>query len=78
MKGDKSPELDDKETNIIQQVVGICLYYDRAFDDILLPVLGSRASEQTKATTKIIEKVVQLLDYLPAHSDVVVIFMHRA
>ena len=47
---DVSPKLTDKGINIVQQVVGICLYYGRAIEDTILPALSAIASEQTIAT----------------------------
>ena len=34
IKEDISPKLTDKEINAVQQVVGVCVYYGRATDDM--------------------------------------------
>ena len=44
---DTSPKLTDKGINIVQQVVGVCLYYGRAIDDTIVTALSSIASKQT-------------------------------
>ena len=59
-----SPNLSGKGINIVQQVIGVCLYYGRAIDDTILTTLSSIASEQTTATEDIMRKGIHLLDYL--------------
>ena len=39
-----SPKLNDEGINIIQQVVGVCLYYARAVDNTILTALSTIAS----------------------------------
>ena len=43
---DESVKLNDDQIKLIQQVIGVCLYYARAVDDTILPALGTIASEQ--------------------------------
>ena len=69
IKEDTSPKLDAKQINIIQQVVGVCLYYGRAVDNTILLPLSSIAGEQTKATEKTMRDVQHLLDYLATNPD---------
>ena len=71
---DTSPKLKDKDVNIVQQVVGVCLYYGRAIDDTILPALSSIASEQTIATENTMKKIIHLMDYLATHPDAVIMF----
>ena len=52
IKEDKSPKLDAEEVNIVQQVVGVCLYYGRAVDSTILLPLSTIVGEQTRATKK--------------------------
>jgi hypothetical protein len=47
---DKTSKLDDNKIKLIQQVIGVCLYYDRAVDDTILPALIAVTSEQSEAT----------------------------
>ena len=62
IKEDVAPKLIDKGINIVQQVVGICLYYGRAMEDTILPALSAIASEQTIATETTMGRIVHLLD----------------
>ena len=71
---DESPKLDDTNVKLIQQVIGVCLYYGRAVDDTILPALSALASEQAEATVKTMHKTRQLLDYLATHPDATVRF----
>ena len=64
---DDSAKLDDDQIKLIQQVVGVCLYYGRAVDDTILPALSAIASEQSNGTRRTMEKTIQLLDYLATH-----------
>ena len=57
IKEDKSPKLSDKEVNIVQQVVGVCLYYGRAVENTVLLPLSTMAGEQTKTTEKTMRDV---------------------
>ena len=64
---DDSAKLNDDQINLIQQVIGVCLYYGRAVDDTILPALSAIASEQSDGTRRTMEKTIQLLDYLATH-----------
>ena len=68
-----SPKLTDKGINVVQQVVGICLY-GRAIEDTILPALSAIASEQTTATEATMSRIIHLLDYLATHPDGVIMF----
>ena len=74
IKEEISPKLTDKGINIVQQVVGICLYYGRAIEDTILPALSAIASEQTTATEATMSRIIHLLDYLATHPDEVIMF----
>ena len=71
---DESPKLDDTNVKLIQQVIGVCLYYGRAVDDTILPALSALASEQAEATIETMHTIRQLLDYLATHPDATVRF----
>ena len=47
---DDIAKLADEQINLIQQVIGVCLNYGRAVDDIILPVLSAIVSEQLNDT----------------------------
>ena len=61
---EKSPLVDEKGINIVQQVVGVCLYYERSIDETIRTALSAIASEQTEATEATMRKVMHLLNYL--------------
>ena len=53
---DDSAKLNDNQIKLIQQVIGVCLYYGRATDDTILPALSAIASEQSNGTKQTMEK----------------------
>ena len=69
---DDTPELDDEKVNLIQQIVGVCMYYGRAVDSVILPGLSAIAMQQAKATERTLERARHMLDYLATHPDAVV------
>jgi hypothetical protein len=64
-----SPELSNKDVNKLQQLTGILLYYVRAVDPTFIMPINVLASEQSKATNVIAEKVVKLLNYCNTHPE---------
>jgi len=54
---DDSAKLNDDQIKLIQQVIGVCLYYGRAVDDTILPALSAIASEQSNGTKQTMEKL---------------------
>ena len=75
---DTSPKLTDKEINVVQQFVRVCLYYGRAIDDNILPSLSFIASKQTIATENTMRRVIHLLNYLTIYPDAVILFRASA
>ena len=68
----QAPELSKlppPEANIVQQVVGTFLYYERAVDPTMLVELNSIASEQDNITEATIKAVTHLLNYAATHSE---------
>ena len=61
---DDTPLLPEERLKFIQQVVGIFKYYAIAIDNTILFALSDIGSEQSRATSKTIDEVQQLLDYL--------------
>ena len=47
---DESAKLSEKQINIVQQIVGVCMYYGRVIDETILPALSEIASKQAVAT----------------------------
>ncbi len=66
---DTSRPLGEKEIKAVQKIVGSILYYARAVDMTVLMALSTIASEQTKGTEQMMEKALQVLDYLATHPD---------
>ena len=64
---DDIAKLNNEQIKLIQQVIGVCLYYGRAVDDTVLPALSAIASKQSNDTKQTMEKTIQLLDYLATH-----------
>ena len=56
---DNAPLLDAEGKKYVMQVTGTFLYYARAVDSTMLPVLSSLASEQSAPTTNTLKKVKQ-------------------
>jgi hypothetical protein len=64
-----SPALSDKEVNKLQQLTGTLLYYARAVDPTLIMQINVLASEQSRATTHTVDKVIKLLNYCNTHPE---------
>jgi hypothetical protein len=58
-------------------VAGMLLYYARAVDSTILPVLSSLATKQAKQMQKTIEKVKQLLDYCATQEEAIITYSAR-
>jgi hypothetical protein len=71
---DISPKLSPEEIKEIQRVIRSILYYTRVVNITVLMALSSIAIEQSKGTTKTMEKAKQLLDYLTTYPDVTICF----
>jgi hypothetical protein len=65
-----SPPLNAKGIKRVQQIVGGILYYSWVVDMTVLMALSSIAVEQTTATTRTIQRCIELLDYLAKKSHV--------
>ncbi len=57
-----------------KQVAGTLLYYARAVDSTILPVLSSFANEQAVPTAKMMAKVKQLLDYVSTQQEAIITY----
>ena len=73
-KAPESSNLSPPKSNILQEVVGNFLYYERAVYPIMLVelnILDVKQSNITQATSKL---VTQLLNYSSAHSEAITIY----
>ena len=75
MQDDTTPLLLPKETKYIQSVVGSFLYYSRAIDGTMLPVLAQIAQQQSQLNTLTKEKCQQLIDYATTYNKAKIRFM---
>jgi hypothetical protein len=69
---DTSPAVDSKDIKRIQEVLGTLLYYARAVDCIMIPAIGTIATQQANTTTATMKAITKLLNYCATHSDAVV------
>ena len=81
---DDTPLLPEERLKFIQQVVGVFLYYAIAIDNTLLVALSNIGPEQSRATSKSMDEVQHLLDYLASntnatiryHASGMILFIH--
>jgi hypothetical protein len=66
---DTSPALNPREVQLLQQIIGVFLYFGRAVDSTILVALGTLAANQTKATKNTMKAANQLMDYLATHPN---------
>ena len=66
---DATPLLPPTERRYLQSIVGTLLYYGRTVDYTILPVLNVISREQSKLTTKTLERARRLLDYVATYPD---------
>ena len=73
-QSDESPKLDKAGIKYVQQVAGTLLYYGRAVDATILPVLSLIALEQAAPTEQTMERVKQLLDYCTSQEEAIITY----
>ena len=61
---DHSPLLGPKQTKHIQSISVTFLYYGRAIDSTILPILNDISSQHTQPTEQIKETTQGLMDYV--------------
>ena len=66
---DDSPKLETDHITLLQQIIGVFLFYARALDSTILVTLSDLASQQAQATELTLLKANQQLDYLASNSD---------
>ena len=64
---ESNEQLSEAEIKLLQEVVGVFLYYARALDNTMLVSTNNLASAQTKGTSKTLEAREHLLDYAATH-----------
>jgi hypothetical protein len=71
---DSSPAVTKDEEKYICQVIGILLYYGRAFDSTILVGLSSLAVAQAKPTKHNVFLIKWLLDYAATNPDAILTY----
>ncbi len=71
---DTTQQLNKDEIKKIQKIVKSILYYARAVDVMVLMALSTIVSKQTTGTEQMMEKTLQVLDYLVEHPNATVKF----
>lgn len=69
MPEDKTLPASAEEIRLVQQVVGSIIYYANSVDLTALTGLSTLASEQARATGKIVKNTGQMLDYFTTNPD---------
>lgn len=65
-------EVGQAEQQLIQEVVGVLLFYGRAIDSSILVALGTIASQQASPTKKTMKAINQLMNYCATNPDTVI------
>jgi hypothetical protein len=71
---DTSDPLSKEEKTYVQEVIGTFLYYVRCVDALMLPALGTLATQQASPTKNTMKKIKQFLDFAVTHPDAVVTY----
>jgi hypothetical protein len=66
---DDSPKLSKEQITLLQQIIGVYLFYARAIDSTMIVTLSDLAAQQTQASEQTLQKANQLLDYLASNPD---------
>ena len=61
-----------KKKKIVQEVMGIFLYYAHAVDPTILTALGSITPQQENSMEQTMKKVKQFLDYASTHTYAII------
>ena len=69
---DDTPLLTEEWIKVIQQVVVVFLCYAIAIYNTVLVALSDIGSEQARATSKTMDEVQQLLDYLTSNTNAII------
>jgi hypothetical protein len=66
--------LSKEEKTYVQEVIGTFLYYARCVDALILPALGTLATQQASPIKTTMKKIKQLLDFAATHPDAVITY----
>jgi hypothetical protein len=69
-----SPTATKNKEKYIRQVIGVLLYYGRAFNSTILVGLNSLAAAQAKPTKQTLSLVKWLLDYIATNPDAILTY----
>jgi len=69
-----APILDTANTNQIQEVMGMLLYYAHTMDSTLLTALGAISTQQAKGMQATMETITLLLNYCAMHPNATVCY----
>jgi hypothetical protein len=71
---DNTPLVDKKQIMRTQQVLGTLLYWARAVNPTIIPVISALASEQATATETTVGKITQLLNYCATNPNAKILY----
>lgn len=71
---DDTPPLTGAETKRVQEIIGCLLFYARAIDYTMLTAVNAIASQQSKATQRLLPDVDRLLAYAAAYPNNELVF----
>jgi hypothetical protein len=71
---DLSRPLDSHEKNLIQQIIGVFLFYARSCDPTMLTALNKLALSQANGTQKVLDAANHFLQYAASWPDAVLVF----
>ena len=71
---DALPAVLAADKKFIQEVTGTFLYYNMARDAIMLPVLRTIATQQSKPTANTMKKVKHCLDYAATDPNAIIVY----
>ena len=71
---DSSPPITAAKNKLVQELLGVFLYYGRAIDSTILTALGSITTQQVAPTENTMRKIHQFLDYAATHPDAIIPF----
>ena len=69
---DTSSQIPEEQKRRIQQIIGTLLYYVRAVDCTILPVLNTLAEQQSSPTKNTEAAITHFLDYAATNPSVII------
>ena len=69
---DSSPLMTAAKKKLIQEVLGLFLYYSHINDSTILTVIGSIDTHQAHPTENTMRNIQELLDYAATHPDAII------